>query len=353
MATLIDGGSPAMVLSDTLDGGSPSDEFLDILDGNGAGPDASFPTTPPVLPREDTRVYWLESMDGETVIPLNVDAERILMPGATGLYLPPIDVVTATTPGVPGSWVQEQNILEREVFLPMKFASDESQAEFFAQLDELRGILTADWFSTQAGSTGSFRLGVASSKGERLLDVTYKSGMEGAGGGSDGGTRWQKFGLTLVATDPFFHAREKTTYTYVVESGEMFLGPGTGVAPWPRALTPSVVIGNGMQMVVGGDVPAWMDMTVTGPATLASVKFPGTNVVMNSAIASGSTLELVTDPRRRSARLDGAVAWSKVAFNSTFAPLKPGTNKVDVALNSSGDGTSMTVGWWERFVSAW
>ncbi|WP_185040896.1 phage distal tail protein [Curtobacterium sp. PhB172] len=298
-------------------------------------------------------MYWLESMDGQTVIPLNVDAERILMPGVTGLYLPPVDVVTATTPGIPGSWIQEENILEREVFLPMKFASDESQAAFFAELDELRGMLTTNWFAPRVGATGAFRLGVLSSKGERLLDVTYKSGMEGAGGGADGGTRWQKFGLTLVAADPFFHAREKTSQTFTVQDGEIFLGNGTGIAPWPRALTPAVVIGNGMQIVVQGDVPAWMDMDVSGPATLASVTFPGTNVVMNSAIPAGSQLQLVTDPRRRSARLDGAVAWSKIAFTSTFSPLMPGGNVMDVALNSSGDGTSMTVSWWERFVSAW
>lgn len=353
MATLIDGGTPSSVYEDILDGGGPADSFADIVDGNGTGPVVPFPTTPPVLPREDSRVYWLESMDGETVIPLNVDAERILMPGATGLYLPPVDVVTATTPGVPGSQVQELNILEREVFLPMKFASDSSQEEFFAQLDELRGLVTSNWFTPTLGSTGSFRLGVASSKGERLLDVSYKSGMEGAGGGSDGGTRWQKFGLTLVAVDPFFHPREKTSYTFEVHAGEVFLGDGTGIAPWPRPLTASVVIGNGMRLNVGGEVPAWIDMDVSGPATLASVKFPGTNVVMNSAIASGSQLSLVTHPQRRSARLDGAVAWSKIAFNSTFAPLMPGSNTMNVALNSSGDGTSMTVSWLEGFVSAW
>lgn len=352
MATLIDGGGPSSAFADILSGGILLDSTVDIVDGNGTGNEVPFPTTPPILPREDTRVYWFESMDGSVVIPLNVDAERILMPGATGLYLPPVDVVTATTPGVPGSWIQEENILEREVFLPMKFASDRSQEEFFAELDELRGLVTANWFTPRVGRTGSFRLGVASSKGERLLDVTYKSGMEGAAGGSDGGTRWQKFGLTLVAADPFFHAREKTSYTYQVDAGEVFLS-STDANSWPRALSASTVIGNGMEMFVAGDVPAWIDMDVTGPATLASVTYPGTNVVMNSAIAAGSELSLVTHPRRRSARLNGSVAWSKIAFNSTFAPLMPGSNTVNVAMNSSGDGTSMTVSWLEGWVSAW
>lgn len=353
MATLIDGGSPSSVFDAVLDGGSPSDAFEDIVDGNGAGPEVTFPTTPPVLPREDTRVYWLESMDGSIVIPLNVDAERILMPGATGLELPPIDVATLTTPGVPGSQLQEITIGEREVFLPMKFASDRSQQAFFEQLNELRGLLTGAWWQSVSGLTGTFRLGVSSSAGERLLDVTYKSGMTGAHGGADSGTRWEKFGLTLVATEPFWHAREKTVKTFTVQSGEVFLADGTGTAPWPRSLTASVVIGNGMQMVVDGDVPVWMDMVVQGPATLASVTFPGTNVVMNSSIPDGQTLSLVTHPRRRSARLNGSVAWSKLAFNSTFAPLLPGRNTVNIGLNSSGDGTSLTVGWFNQWLSAY
>ncbi|MBT1630460.1 phage tail family protein [Curtobacterium flaccumfaciens pv. oortii] len=327
--------------------------FTDIVDGNGAGPDVSFPTTPPILPRADTRVYWLESMDGQTIIPLNVDAERILMPGATGLELPPVDVATLVTPGVPGSQLQEITIGEREVFLPMKFASDESQEAFFVQLNELRGLLTGSWWRKVTGLTGTFRLGVSSSAGERLLDVTYKSGMEGAHGGADSGTRWQKFGLTLVAADPFWHAREKTVKTFTVQSGEVFLADGSGSAPWPRSLTSAVVIGNGMQMDVDGDVPVWIDMDVTGPATLASVEFPGTNVVMSSSIPDGEALSLVTHPLRRSARLGGQVAWSKFTFNSTFAPLMPGRNSVNIALNSSGDGTSLTVSWFNQWLSAW
>ncbi|PCN48027.1 hypothetical protein Csp2054_09135 [Curtobacterium sp. 'Ferrero'] len=338
-------------MEDVLDGGSPDTKY-DVVDGNGASPGVPFPTVPPVLPRADSRVYWFESMDGSTVIPLNVDAERILMSGATGLYLPPVDVVTATMPGVPGSWLQETNILEREVFLPMKFASDTAQENFFTSLAEMAGLVTSNWFGQSLGSSGSFRLGVLSSKGERLLDVTYKGGMEGKSGGGDSGTRWEKFGLTLVATDPFFHARERTTFTYQVADGEVFLS-STDANPWPRALSASTVIGNGMQMLVRGDVPAWIDMDVSGPATLASVTFPGTDVVMTSAIPSGSQLSLVTDPRKRSARLNGAVAWSKIAFDSTFAPLMPGSNMVNVSLNSAGDGTSLTVGWTERFLSAY
>lgn len=178
MATLISGGSPSLTITDTIDGGGPADEFVDTLDGNGpTGSD--FPTTPPVIVREDTRRIWLESMDGSVVVPLNVDVDRILKAGATGLQLPPLDVVTIKTPGMPGSSLQEVNVDEREVFLPLKFASDTSHAEFMGKLTELRGLIAPMWDLVNVGDTGTFRLGVSSLNGERLLDVVYKDGWTG------------------------------------------------------------------------------------------------------------------------------------------------------------------------------
>ncbi|PZE34016.1 hypothetical protein DEJ21_14295 [Curtobacterium sp. MCSS17_006] len=350
MATLISGGSPSLTITDAIDGGGPADEFVDTLDGNGpTGPD--FPTTPPVIVREDTRRIWLESMDGSLVVPLNVDVDRILKAGATGLQLPPLDVVTIKTPGMPGSSLQEVNVDEREVFLPLKFASDTSHADFMGKLTELRGLIAPMWDLVNVGDTGTFRLGVSSLNGERLLDVVYKDGWTGEHGGSAGGTRFENFGLTLLAVDPFFHAREYTSFTYGIADGEVFLS-STDDNVWPRSISASVTIGNGMQMAVQGDVPAWVEVFVDGPATIAELSFPGTNMVMTSSVADGQELILVTDPRRRSARLGGQVAWPYISPTSTFAPLRPGMNSVNVQLGSAGADTSMTVRWLERWLAA-
>lgn len=352
--TDIDGGAPGSVIDLIVDGGGPGVDVVDVFDGNTLDIIVPpFPSTPPILSREDSRTLWLESLDGSIVLPLNVDVDRILRAGATGLQLPPLDVVTATTPGMPGSWLQETSVLEREVFLPLEFASDSSHQEFLAKLKELRGLIAGAFGTVDIGSTGTFRLGASSVHGERLLDVTYKSGWEGAWGGSDSGTRWEKFGLTLVAVDPFFRAREYTEYRYEIADGEVFIGSGDGTNPWPRRLAPSVSLGSDMRIPVTGEVPVWIEMIVDGPATVASIQFPGTNIAMTSAVADGAELVLVTDPRKRSARLNGAVAWSKITMASTFAPLLPGVNTINVQLSASSDGTAMTMRWLEGFLSAW
>jgi len=121
---------------------------------------------------------------------------------------------------------------------------------------------------------------------------------------------------------------------------------------WPRSISASVTIGNGMQMAVQGDVPAWVEVFVDGPATIAELSFPGTNMVMTSSVADGQELVLITDPRRRSARLGGQVAWPYISPTSTFAPLRPGMNSVNVQLGSAGADTSMTVRWLERWLAA-
>ncbi|MGU3409109.1 phage distal tail protein [Microbacterium sp. M1A1_1b] len=349
MATLISGGLVGEDIEDILDA-SPIgiDDYVDgnIPDGPGG------PTSPPILGREDTRTIWFESLDGLTILPLNVDVDRILTGGATGLQMPPLDVVTIKTPGPDGgSTVHEVNVLEREIFLPLKFASEQSHDDFLTKLDEFRTLISTGMWSVQPGTTGLFRLGVSSSRGTRLIDVTYREGWSGSWGGTESGTRWEKIGLSLLAAEAYFHDRDYTSFTFQVADGEVFLS-STDDNGWPRALSPSTVIGNGMPMQVRGTVPAWIEMIVDGPASLASVTFPGTDIRMTSTIPDASELVLITEPRRRSARLDGAVAWSKIAMTSTFAPLMPGPNLMNVALDTSGEGTALTVRWRERYLSA-
>lgn len=335
---VIDGGTPA----------TPADQQFDIVDGNVliliGDPSA-------VSEDDETREMHIESLDGSLVIPLNVDVDRILKAGATGLGLPPLDVVTSTTPGMPGSWLQEVNVLEREVFIPLEFGSDKDQADMLAKLKQLRELVWPG--AVNIGDLGTFLLVCNSPAGERILTVTYKSGWEGTWGGADSGINWESFGLTLVAVDPYFRDRNPTNISYTATPGEVFLGDGDNSTPWPRQLSQSVVIGQGMQVVVQGDVPVWPKFVFTGPVNLADVTFPGTDVSVPNGIADESTLTLITDPRARSARLDGAIAWSAVAMGSTFAPLNPGMNIVNVEIGTFGADTGLLLEWTPGYKNPW
>jgi hypothetical protein len=333
--TIIDGGNAFSVFTTVLDGGDASTVFVD-----------PFPPPPqPIMPRSDTRMLWLESMDGSTVLPLNVDVDMLLLAGATGLMLPPLDVITSTTPGMVGSWLQQVNVLEREVFLPLEFASEQSQADFMSKLTQLAGLVSG-WDSVQVGQTGTFRLGASSPLGERLLDVTYKSGWEGNWGGTNSGAMWEKIGLTLVAVDPYWRARNPTVLQYKAPANNpVFLGSGDNSHPWPRQISASVVIGNNMPVQVDGDVPVWAVVEIDGLVSEAAISWNGTSVAVPGGVPDGSELVLTTDPRARSARLDGSIAWSQITMGATFAPLIPGTNLVSLEVGTSGPDTGLTLQW--------
>jgi hypothetical protein len=348
MVNVIDGNSS---IGAYIDGNAPAN--ADIIDGN--GPDvteALVASGPSVIPRADTRTVTLESLDGSIVIPLNTDTERIVLGGVTGVGLPPRDVGMDSSPGMAGSTLQEITVRQREVFIPLKFASDSSQADFFAKLAELRALIdpTTD---VEVGSVGTFRLVVGSLLGERLLTVVYSSGWEGNWGGDASGARWEKFGLTLIAVDPYWRARKSVELTYKAAPGGVFLGSGDNTHPWPRRLAASVVVGAGMQVPIEGDVAAWPEVELHGPAPFASLAWPGTSVVMPTGVPDGSTLLLRTDERVRSARLDGVIAWSRIQFGATFLPLRPGVNTIDVELGSSGAGAELTLRYTPAFKTAY
>lgn len=253
---------------------------------------------------------------------------------------------------MPGSWLQEVNILERPIFLPLAFFSEESQADFFASLSELRSLVSA-WDGDLLGRSGTFRLGVTSAEGDRLLDVTYKSGWEGALGGGDGGSDWERFGLNLVAVAPFWQAREVTAKSYSVPSGAVFLGSGDGSAPWPRRLTASTTVGANMPIPVMGDVPVWPEFQFRGPIPSVEISWAGTTISVPGGVPTGQTLRLVTDPRGRSARIGDVIAWDRISMGATFSPLLPGMNRVSIQLASAGEDARVDMSWYVQWKAAW
>lgn len=345
---VISGGDPGKVVTDRVDGnGKTSDTIDGNLPVDGVGGEV-FPPAPVVF---ESRQLWLESMDGSVRIDLNVDVDQILTGGVTGLGLPPVEVKTVSTPGMPGSSLQEINQLEREVFLPLNFGSEKGHADFLGKMGALLDLVS-QWDDVEIGQLGTFRLVANSLNGERLLAVTYKSGLEGEWGKGTGGSRWQKLPLTVVAVDPFWRDRNPTVRTYQAPAGRPFLGDGSGNAPWPRRLSASVVIGEGMEVVVNGDVPVWPEIDLIGPASSASLAYKGTSVLMPSGVADDGLLALKTDPRTRSVRLNGAIAWSRVSMGSTFTPLRPGLNIVDVVLATSSNDTALVLRWFNGYKTA-
>lgn len=340
---IIDGGYPGSAVIDVIDGSEDTDE---IIDGNDA---PSIPAPP--VPLRESRIVSLESFDGSIVLPLTGRAGRILLPGATGLELPPIDVVRQSTPGMPGGWLEEINVLERPIFLPVAFHSIVSQAEFFAKLAELREVVT-DWDNIEIGQTGTFRLVVSSLLGERVLDVTYTEGWDAALG-TNSGSDWEKFGLNLVAVAPYWRQRNPLERNFSLTPGKPFLGDGSGANPWPRRLSSSVAGSGGLRVTVDGDVSVWPELEVTGPVASAGISYPGTSVMIPLGLSAGETLTLITDPRARSARLGGQIAWDQVNYDATFSPLRRGDNRISMLITGASDDAAIRIRWTPQWKAAY
>lgn len=311
---------------------------------------------------EPIPVLHLESMDGATVIPLDGTAGWIRMPGSTGLRMAPVEVVSSATPGVPGSILQDTRVQERPVFIPI-YGSAATQAEFLDMVKAMRAMIDP--------LTRNFKIVGTSVNGVREMVVRYTSGMEGADDAASEGLKWCKIGLNAIAHEPFARARADTTMVFtVVQNASPFMGVVGGTdAPWPTMLSSSAVIGSGMEITVDSEVPVYPNLELLGPMDSFSgtmspiVVMPdGTEMVLTdqqwdldiqAGVPALSTLVLITDPRSRSIRLDGALAAGKVSRGSKHRPFYPGLNVLDVAAPGGTSATQITLSWRDLYWSLW
>jgi hypothetical protein len=306
---------------------------------------------------------WLESMDGTVVIPLDSSTGWTRLPGSTGLEMPPVEVIASAIPGAPGAVVQDVRVQPRPVFLPIYGRSDTSVRNFFEMKDQIRSLVDP--------INGSFKIVGASMRGIRELVVTYDEGLEGADGQDVDGLSWCKIGLKATAHEPYARAREDRVLEFrVVAVVTPFLGVVGGTdTPWPRALSSSSVIGSGMSVVIDSEVPVYPTLELVGNMTsfLGTLSSVVTNpdgstrtiedrewsISVPSGVPALSTLRMVTDPRYRSIRMNGALAAGSVARGSTLRPFYPGTNVLSVVAPGGTEDTRVVLSWRELYRSLW
>jgi len=310
--------------------------------------------------RERVPVLSLESLDGTKQIVLNEESGWTHLPGATGLEMPPTNLITSQVPGVYGSVLEEVRVEERPIFIPIDAASpDYTRVTHQAMLDQIRDLVDP--------LKGEFYVVC----GDRRLKVAYSEGLEGSFGKDEWGVYWRKFGLKAVAVQPFAEAKEPRTLEFRIDvAGKAFLGTAGGTTqPWGGLqLTSSAVISNNMKVDIGSEVPVYptvelvgpMDSftgTVQGPGGLWSVSVPG-------GVRAGDTLRIVTDPRRRSIRYGagdpatnpawtGGLAAGRVARGSSLTPFYPGQNLMSVASPGGTAATRIRIIRRDLFRSLW
>lgn len=303
----------------------------------------------------------LESLGGGRRIVLDGRSGFTHMPGSTGLEMPPFNVATAAAPGVSGSLLVDVRVEERRIFLPLFIGTgDGSQLEHLLRMDEIRSIVDP--------LTGMFRVIGATTRTERELLAVYTGGLEGNDSEELNGLVWNKVGLTALACEPF--ARDRTDrlveFSVGASSGAFIGAVGGTDAVWPTSLGTSSVIGNDMRVNVASEVPVYPVVELVGPMD----SFAGTVSLENAAlppfyggaewsisvpdgVAEGETFRMVTDPRARSFRANGALAAGRIALGSKLRPFYPGVNVMDVAAPGGDENTRIRISWRELHRSLW
>lgn len=317
------------------------------------------PTEEIVSTRPQIPTLVLESMDGTVRIPLDDTQGLIRMPGSTGLRMPPVEVISSQIPGVPGSVMNDVRTNQRPIFVPIYLHGDGDMVVFRNRLAQLYALVDPIGRRT-------FRLVGESSTGSRELIVAYVGGLEGADDAMAEGLSWAKFGLNLVAHEPYARAREDRTIEFRYKAAaEPFLGVAGGTdAPWPRSMTTTTVIGANMSVVIASEVPVYPTVELTGPMTSFhgdlthaniddGVVGPDWVVDIPAGVAAGAMMRMVTDPRRKSFRYNGALAAGRVSLGSRLSPFQSGENLLNVSAPGSNEDTIIRLSWRELFRSLW
>lgn len=258
--------------------------------------------------------------------------------GVEGLSRPThTDWIAPMSPAMHGQQFNGFVVDPRKIFLPLYLYSDLG-SEAFQQLD------TAFWNTLKPNKYGTLRY--TSTAGVRTIQARFKD---------DGGQAyerdphyfgWTRYGIELVADDPFWAGDPRSNAWAQAEGRDFFGGP---------AKAPMFYIGSGSQLSTAtmtnpGDVDAWPIWTVRGPANDTRLGVGGRFVSAPFPILEGQTLMINSDPTEQTAWLDGVDVTDRLGEYS-FASIPPGEDRA-LGLSLTGSG-SVHVMITPRFDRAW
>lgn len=207
---------------------------------------------------------------------------------------------------------------------------------------------------TQTTRLGPGELEIARPDGTaRRVQAYYQEGF--AGQGKQGyGIVSDYCVLTLLCEDPYW--RSTTAMTVHREYGV----PVDYQDPYPTVSSSQVL---GATIVENpGDVEAWPNWTITGPASLVTATNntrgesfqldPNAASIAHGNLAAGEQVMITTDPPtvtyQDGSDWIGALSWP----GAVLWPLDPGANDVTFQLDGSGPGSAVDLSFYARYETA-
>lgn len=178
----------------------------------------------------------------------------------------------------------------------------------------------------------------------RAIDVYYEDGFAGAAG-----ENWVFANpvLTLLAPEGFWRDTQLTSeYREFVSGGTPYLDPYPTVSS-------SQVLGDAT-ITNPGEVTAWPEWTVTGPASAVTGtnNTTGQTFTLTYSLSLGETLTITTLQPTATGPAGQNIISGLNWPTAQLWPLLPGDNEVEFNVDGSAAGTSITLSYYPRYEGA-
>lgn len=252
--------------------------------------------------------------------------------GASGLWVPPIQLSTDDTPLVDGVFVTDVYAPPRTIVLPVLILATD-RTIFRARA---RALVDAMSFGRECA------LELRQPDGQRRrITAWYNGGLEGLEDRDTGGETWYRCAVRILCPDPYWFDPEPVVLSWEFAGAPV---PFLGDPFLPIELTPGEILG-ATTVTNPGDVDAYPEWTVTPPADEVTLTDDDNDrsLTISATVPPGETLHIVTRTRFTDVRLsDGTDYWGEITgSNPSFWPLEPGTTNITLSLTGAAAGSKV------------
>lgn len=303
-----------------------------------------FPPSPPQPVTWGHTYVSIRGSEGEgEEIPLTDFAGRhwpgiFMQAGATGLDMPPVELYADASPNLDGSIYRNSRTAAREIMLPLYLYGIDRYTVRQLKRRLLRALNPAN---------GACLLRVQESgQPPRYLTCYYKGGMEGNESADSAGFSWLRYGIQLVAHDPWYYGDEFHVAEWNFGTGQAFLGDGKALLP--LTISEGMVSNPALPVLNPGDTSAWPVWHIKGP--VRSWKFTcgrqvfGMATSTNEVIPGGRTLTIDTRPGYKTVVDDqGLNRWPGLDPAPQMWALPAGSSCIGVELVPGSGSSTLTM----------
>ncbi|MEU2513784.1 phage tail domain-containing protein [Streptomyces syringium] len=270
----------------------------------------------------------------------------MMLPGAQGLTMPPVELHADSSPNLHGSIYRSARYAQREVMLPVYLHGIDRRSLRHLRDKLLEALDPANGYCVLTFEESDSR--------PRYLNCYYKGGVEGDEGEDSAGFRWARYGIQLTAHDPFYYSDSMQVAKWTFGQGEAFLS--TGGSFFPLRLEQGLVSSPELTVHNPGSVEAWPVWELTGPVRSFTFSLGEKSFSIPSASAeavpAGRTLTVDTRPGYKTLVDDrGLNYWPRLAPNPQLWALPPGSSRVSVEMTPGSGAASLRLSFRPRYKS--